>query len=359
MAIPRLIATVCVGLVCSSATLAAQQPVPAPETRLSTATLEAWLHGSDPRLAAKAADFALQQHLTQILDQIPAILEHATIPFPQSGESDQRLAVLALIDAVIQQPDAHVSADAIGRIAAAFPAQALVLVGRLPIEESRSLLDDWSYGMTPSWDTRRLERVAAMMLAQHPTPEFAARIAAAAGQQMVVHVAANDSGSGFGSSACGDFLGGNQRPGWPPIYTYDLVENDSQQNPPHDGALLVIDLAGDRIVSRRFLENQPWGSCNGVENLDDVTRHRLLAYWLGVAPANMSWQPQSGPVIVWKDQAGYERDLGALVNEQRAKMLETWKGLQDRGLLSDKQAESISPKITVSIECDLTPCPVK
>jgi hypothetical protein len=339
--------------------LVAQTPTVTPETQIDAATLEQWLHSSDPRLIAWAAYFVTRDADKQILDEIPGVLERAAIPSPQGRGGDQRLALLALLDTVIQQSDVRVSADAVARVATTFPAQALVLIGRLPFGESGPVLNDWSYGMTPSWDSRRLERVSAMMLAQHPDREFVARIASDAGQTMTIHIASTASGFGGASGSCGDVGAGAPLKGWPPIYNYDLVENDSQESPLTAGAQVVIDLAGDRVVARRFKENQPWGSCNGVENLDDTTRHRLLAYWLGVKPAEMIWQPQSEAVIVWADQAGYERKLGALIDEQRKKMKETIASLRNRRLLGDEHANPIEPRITVSIQCDVDPCPVK
>ncbi len=356
----EITSTFIAALLCGcAAAMQAQEPEITPETHVDAATIEQWLHGNDPRLVAWAADFARRGADGQLIGEIPAVLEHTVIPSPQDGDRDQRLAVLALLDAVIQQQDVQVSAAAIARVATAFPAQALVLISRLPFAESRSILNDWSYGVTPSWDTRRLERVASMMLAQHPDPEFVERIAAAAGQTMTVHVASSDSGYGGGSGCCGDSLGGPPRSGWPQVYNYGLTENDPQETPLSSGSQLVIDLADDRIVARRFAENGGWGSCNGVENLDDVTRHRLLAYWLGMKPVEMSWQPTSEVAIVWTDQASYEGKLGALVNEERKKMVGAVKELESRSLLSEEQVDSISPKITVSIECDITPCPVK
>lgn len=342
-----------------ASSLTPQTPTITPETQVDVPTLEQWLHGSDLRLVAWAADFARRGSDKPLIEQIPAVIEQIAIPSPQDRNSDQRLAVLALLDAVIQQPDTHVSAGALGGIGSAFPAQALVLISRLPFAESRSVLNDWSYGAMPSWDSRRLERVSSMMLAQHPDSEFVARIASVAGQAMTVHVARTHAGYGGASTSCGDYGAGSPRPGWPQIYAYDLVENDSQENALTSGAQLVIDLARDRIVARRFKENSPWGSCSGVENLDDVTRHRLLAYWMGIKPADMSWQPRSDVVIVWSDQAAYERELGALVNEQRVKMIKTITGLRAKGLLGEEHAYPIEPKITVSIECDIDPCPLK
>ena len=149
------------------------------------------------------------------------------------------------------------------------------------------------------------------------------------------------------------------RPGWPQVYGYDLVEFDRQQTPLQTGSHVVTDLGGDRIVARRFEENRRPGSCYGVDTLNDITRHRIMAYWLGVRPAEMNWQPRSDESIVWTNQASFERKLGGLIDEQRAKMKETIARLRERGLLGDEDAYQISPKITVSIECDIDPCPLK
>ncbi|MGB6729297.1 MAG: hypothetical protein WBE74_25605 [Terracidiphilus sp.] len=350
--------TILASLCACAGILSSQAPQITPDTHVDVPTLKQWLHGSEPRLVAWAADFARRNSDKRLIDDIPAVIETVSIPSPREAPSEQELVIDALLDALIEQ-DVRVPASAIARIANTYPAQALILISRLPTQEAESTLTDWTYYDIGAWEQRRLARVAAMMLAQRPKPEFVARIAAAAGQQLTVHIASTDSGYGGGSGTCGDYGAGRPRPGWPLVYNYDLVENDRQEMPLRSGSRLVIDLAGDRIVARRFEENQHPGSCYGVDPLNEVTRHRLFAYWLGVKPAEMSWQPRSEVAIVWADQAGYERKLGAMIGEQRNKMQEAIRGLQDRGLLTEEQADSISPKISVSIRCDISPCPLK
>lgn len=142
-------------------------------------------------------------------------------------------------------------------------------------------------------------------------------------------------------------------PGWPQIYTYDLAENDPQAS-----ALIVVDLDGDRIVSRRFEENRPWGSCDGVEWLDPSTRHRLIAHWLGVQEKDMSWQPVESFTIVWTDKAAYQRQLGEITEAQREKLHVTVERLRQRGLLTEAEAATVSPRLIVTVQCEIDPCPL-
>jgi hypothetical protein len=135
-------------LLCTAALpLSAQDPVITPETPVTSAMLHDWLHGSDPRLIAWAADFARRTHNTAILDEMPALLEHSAMP-PLFGDDEsqqaQRRAILAVLDALIQT-NAVVPIPAIKAIATGAPAQAVILISRLPLSESRETLEYWTY----------------------------------------------------------------------------------------------------------------------------------------------------------------------------------------------------------------------
>jgi hypothetical protein len=332
---------------------------------VDSAVLDQWLHGSDPRLVAWAADFARRRHDTQVIAQMPALLEHAHLPPTWGGdqvEAAQRRAVLVMLDALIQE-NADVPVTAIEAVAPSFPAQASVLIARHPIAESRRTLEDWVYGETGPRSSQTLARVAAMLLAKDPAGarlfadhqerSFVAAIVDASEEELHVAVRADGGlGSGGGSTTCGDFLGAPLAAGWPQVYAYDLVENNSQSID-----RVVVDLDGNSIATRRFEENRPWGSCNGVEPLNPVTRHRLIAYWLGVSAKDMLWQPVEGSTIQWSNQAEFESRLGAIVDEERRKLAVSVAGLRERGLL--RETEAAMPRLVVSIECQMEPCPLR
>ncbi len=342
-------------------TVPAQEPVITSETPVTSSLLQQWFNSGDPRLVAWAADFARRTHDTKVIAEMPVWLEDAPIPRPiyrlDVSQPAQRMAVVAVLDTLIQE-NVEVSVPAIKAIAPYFPEQALILIGRLPPDESRSTLNDWTYGQEGNWSGRTLARVASMMLAQDPVSmkaqEFslASRIVAASEDT----IRASDSGQNGGvvGGICGDSLPRKASPGWPQIYAYALVENDSQAM----NAPVVVDLYGDRIVYRRLEANAGWGTCNGVLGLNSVNRHRLIAYWLGVREQDMVWQPMKQVSIKWRCKADYEQLIGGLVEAEREKLQATVNALYRRGILTENQRVTSAPKLVVTIQCEMDPCPL-
>jgi len=278
-------------------------------------------------------------------------------------QAAQRRAVLSILDALIQE-NVQVPIPAIEAIASSFPSQAAILIGRLPLSQSRNTLGDWTYGATGTWSGRTLARTASMMLAKDPRPStvvwnrnligFVASVVDASEEDIEIIVRDTDSsgGSGFGST-CGDSFGHKLTPGWPEVYTYGL---DAAKDGRISGQI-VVDLAGDQIFSQRRKENEGWGSCGGVEALDPATRHRLIAYWLGVSERDMSWQPTESFNIVWTNRAAYELQLGKIIESERHKLHSTVESLRHQGLL--KENELAMPQLAVTIKCDMTPFPLQ
>ncbi len=256
-------------LLTMTSALRAQPPLITSKTPVNSGILHQWLHSGDPRLIAWAADFARGTHDAKVVAEMPALLEHWAIP-QVIGDGDsqaaQRRAVTAVLDTLIQE-NVQVPIPAIAAVAELFPAQAAILIGRLPLSESRVTLGDWTYGETGTWAGRTLARIASMMLAKDPGPSrvvwnrtdvgFVASVVAASEEELQIRVASTRTQQDevTARGPCGDFMGRELCSGWPQVYTYDLVENDPQASAP-----IVVDLDGDRIVSRRFEENRPWGS---------------------------------------------------------------------------------------------------
>jgi hypothetical protein len=337
-------------VVAMAGTVFAQQPVITPETPVNSTILQQWLHSGDPRLVAWAADFARRTHDSEVVQQMPALLEHWTTP------PLERDAIIAVLDTLIQE-NAHVPISGVQAAAEFFPAQAAILISRLPISESRPTLYSWFAGVAGGWSSPLLARIASMMLAKDPEPGFVANVLAGCEENLTVSVIPGGVGGGIGygsSGMCGDFGSGANPPGWPEVYTYYLRELSNQYSSP------LIELDGDRIDFWRIKENAGWRSCSGseVEALSPVTRHRLVAHWLGVPDKEMSWQPTKQASIVWTDKAAYERELGAIVEAERKKLHETVETLRQRGLLSESQGEPQEPRLVVTIKCDIKPCPL-
>ena len=369
--IVALVVVVALVIFAGAGSIGAQQPArdsekdPAitPEMQVDRVTLRQWLHSGDPRLAAWAADFARRNHDATILAELPSWLEKWPIPLG-AGDGKSVSAANAALDALIQE-NAQVPVSTIVAIAPRFPAQAAILISRLPLSESRGALGDWTLNNGGSWASGTLARIAFMMLAKDPELKGApsresfgvvARTVADSENkiQIMVRPPGSIGGGSGGSAFCGDSLGATTVDGWPRIYAYDLVENDSGT-----GAMTVVELDGDRIVSRRLDENAGWGSCYGVKPLDSATRHRLIAFWLGVRVVDMSWQPIESFTIVWSDRAGYDAELGKIVDGQREKLKATVQTLQQRGYLTESAASGLTPKLVVTVECEIDPCPLQ
>lgn len=329
---------------------------------VSTEFLHQWLHSGDPRLIAWAAYFAQKTQNRQVLREMPEMLTHrASQRFSQNNGVIDENAVMAMLDALIQEK-VPVPASSIGAVADVYPAQAAILAIRLAQNESRSLLNGWArvYG-DGSWNKGPLERVATMILAQHPDPKLVAQTVTSAEEEMHIKVArANTYGSGSGGSI-GDGLYEMHPLGWPPLHTYALNERETKEGCSDTTSILIVNLDGDCILANRISRTGGGLAKSRVEPLNAVTRHRLIAYWLGVKPEDMSWQPENYVTIVWTNKERYEQELGTLIEAQRRKMLDTVDVLGKRGLFSyhSPYAEPFAPKIVVTVECDIYPCPLK
>lgn len=343
-------------LLAMASAVPAQQLVITPETPVTSSILHEWLQSGDPRLIAWAADFARRTDDTTVLREMPTALAHWTIPQPfdiDESQAAQRRAVMAVLDALIQEK-VDVPIPAIKAVAEFFPAQAVILISRVPLAESRATLDGWTDEARASWVGRVQERVASMMLAKDPDSSFVARVVAASEENLGVSVTSGRGKPGGGWGACGDWFGRPLSPGWPQIYRYELIENH-----PNAHWFPVIELDGDGIYALRMEENAGGGSCGEeVEALNAVTRHRLIAHWLGVKDEDVPWKPAEQISIVWTNKADYEHQLGAAIEAQRQKLRATVETLRQRGFLTESDAETTAPRLVVSIKCDMKPCPL-
>jgi len=184
---------------------------------------------------------------------------------------------------------------------------------------------------------------------------FVANVVAASEEELWIAVRSDNAIEGPGESAgCGDWPLSEIPNGWPETYTYDLVENDPEARTP-----CLVDLDGDRIVFRRWPEHARGGSCNAVAGLDPTTRHRLIAYWLGVHDREMSWNAFEPFTIKWTGKAAYQLQLGKIIESQREKLHATVDALCERGLMSEDEAKAFAPRLVVTVQCEITPCPLQ
>ncbi len=344
-------------LSCISSRALAQQPEITPDSSASSDTLSQWLHSGNPRLIAWAADLSQRRHDERVTSQISGLLEHWSSPIVAQGYNESRaahLAILALLDALIQE-NVQVSIQVIDSMADQFPAQAVLLIQRVPLKLSKSTLMNWAFDHNGAIKDERA-RVAAMMLAKEPDPSFVYGVVKNAEQHLTIHVVRQNTGFGGGSATdCGDTMPLPITPGWPHIYSYGLIEQQGSHHAP--GEIPVVDLGGRSVVAQRHEEGSGWGACNGGQS-EATLRQQLIAYWLGINPRDMPWQLDKSLTISWTTRSAYERELGSLVEKQRAKMMDTFLKLQTLGLLNRQSSDAMVPRLLIEIECDIDPCPI-
>jgi hypothetical protein len=338
-----------VSLLLTTATLlSAQERVITPDTPVGSPELQQWLHSNDPRLVAWGAYFAREdndeQLLAVVLDELKRRvsaqgLGNSSNPYAERG------AVSALLDTLIQRNIA-VPEETIGYLKSSFPAQAAILVSRLPIATATPLLMQW-YNEGQGESSFRLDRIAAMLLSKAPPPHFAATVLAASEEQLRIFVVAKGAGMsggmGFGS-ACGDGMGSQTKPGWPEVFFYLLEENNRSANS------LLVESGGDRVTWRRVPSNGGWGSCFFIQPLNAGTRHHLLAEMLGISDKSIPWPTQQSIDITWENRNQFQRELGAAIDAEDAKLRQTAEDLRTRNLLTTEEAKETIPQLAVTIK---------
>jgi hypothetical protein len=78
-----------------------------------------------------------------------------------------------------------------------------------------------------------------------------------------------------------------------------------------------------------------------------------------VRVVDMSWHPVDNFTIVWSDRAGYDAELGKIVEGQREKLKATVQTLQQRGYLTESAASGLMPRLVVTVTCEIDPCPLQ
>jgi hypothetical protein len=72
----------------------------------------------------------------------------------------------------------------------------------------------------------------------------------------------------------------------------------------------------------------------------------------------MSWQPVENFQIEWKNNPTYQQQLGEIVETQLDKLQATVDALHSRGVLTEGQTTTAMPKLVVTIQCKIKPCPL-
>jgi len=307
---------------------------------------------------AWAATLARERQEAQFISLLPDWLKQSPL-IRDYGYSPNRIdsrAYDAVLDALIRggsQP--VVEASVVRELGRTYPIQAFMLIDRLPADEQLPVLKEW-FSLSEASPTRSgLAHLAAMRLAQWPSPVpgFAARILAAAEEQLTVDIPSTDS-YGYGSTSCGDSFSLTPTAGWPAVY-FPFVEEGNDQA--KDATLIALD--DDRITYRWVEENSPGGTCRGLRRLDNDARHAIVAHWLKQQPKLMRWQEAKTVPIVWTNRHAFDTTLGRLVENEQANFAAMATYLVKAGLLSSEEASWARPKVVVRVVCDITPCPLR
>lgn len=321
----------------------------------STEQVRAWLRSGDPRLIAWGAYFASKNHDPKAASIMLDLAERsaARLPNPVPGTYNGD-AMSEILYALIQRNEI-VPPKLLAAIATSYPDQAVILVSRLPIANSTSLLEKWYYSGeavndsqvdAPSLNLKFLARIAGMLLAKAPPPGFAANVLAKSQEHLQVYVVSNgEFGSGGSAGAmCGDGGGGLPPRGWPMLFFYELDENKLKTNDP-----LLIEAGGDRITWQLLPITAGHGSCFGVRSLNDETRYHLLAAMLGLQAKDMPWKLQQEDNIVWTSNEKFLLDLQTDIAAEEIEFDATVDDFYEKGLLTNAEASSVRPKLSVTV----------
>jgi hypothetical protein len=317
-------------------------------------TMESWLLSGDPRLVAWGAHDILvsrNQNLTgdlltlangwQPLSQQPS----GSSPQPElsSEQKDERDAMAAVLDALIQM-NVAVPADTLRRLSPDFGNDVVILLARLPAEESGAL--SFELYRSPPEHGYALQYVSAALLAQHPPPGFAADLLAN------IHVRANvwvvlPGSEGFGVGGGGSHCVSPELPreDWPAIGQYALSKQKG------DGASLVVGgvdpIYATRKESTRFLGDDSVMSM-GVY-LGPGERLRLISEMLGVSPGALKWQTAPQTTIEFASLPQFDAALRAFVDEQQEKYRATADALVARDLMAPEEADESLPELELNL----------
>jgi hypothetical protein len=255
-----------------------------------------------------------------------------------------RLGMSEVLDALIER-NQEATPKGILAIESSFPNEAIILASKLPADRATPLLMSW-YEKRHGNGQLEHPRIAAMMLSKSPPQGFAASVLGESQEQLSVEVTLPGHGYGFGgtANACGDSGGDAPREGWPPLSLYFLEENVSRK-----GSFPLIGAGGDQITYNRVSLGGGYGSCFIPQPLTAETRFHLLAEMLGIGPVEMPWKVQQQTNIIWKNDKQYVSELREAISQEEAKLRVTAKGLHAKGLLTAAEADSVRPRLLVSV----------
>jgi hypothetical protein len=332
----------------------------------SPVPIEPLLRNSEPRLVAIGAWEVIRRKDDTFFLVMQEMVEHWDPEQRLDYDRSQFDAMTVILDAFIQR-NAVLSVAGVIAIAKAFPDQALILASRLPLDDAAPLLRTWydnGKGVDRAhldWDGANrlmMARVAAMMLAKNRPQQIAASLLADSTEYLAVSVPSEGAAGvdrclvGCATPLnCTNVAGVESQPGWPLIFQYDLEEYRLQVTDPNpagdDGAL--IQAGGDRIAYRRVRTDEQWDSCHPIAPLNADNRHHMIAEMLGLSNDHVPWQVQMDLSVPWLSDQQFLSDLGAQVEAEEARLHTTVQQFLAKGLISKSQAETIRPKLSITV----------
>ncbi|MGA9669714.1 MAG: hypothetical protein WBQ94_10915 [Terracidiphilus sp.] len=365
MAMSRFSLTLAAILILTSGALSqdpARPPVP----------IEPLLRNSELRLVAFGAWEVIRRKDDSFFPLMQEMVERWDPAQRLDFDENQSDAMTVILDAFIQR-NAVLSIAGVTAIAKAFPDQALILSSRLPPEDAAPILLAWyenGKGVNRAhldWegaDRLRVARVAAMMLAKNHPQRIAAALLADSTEYLAVSVSSEGSGGVdrclVGCEAppkCTGESGIDAQPGWPLVFRYVLEEYrlpPTSPNPTLDFSVLV-QAGGDRIVYRRVRSDSQWEYCYPPAPLNAENRHHLIAEMLGVSEEHLPWQTQMNLTLPWQNDRRFLDELGAQVDSEEAGLRSTVQQFFAKGFISKTQAETIRPRLSITIFDDRQP----
>lgn len=246
-------------------------------SKLSADEIEILLESGNPTLTAWGAYFAGYSSNERVVTSMLRILERGVLSPPEGGlylgpyrscfslpNADEPWS--EILAALIHRHEL-VPPEVLSVIAARFPAQAVILAARLPMEEAAPLLEKW-YDLGASYEKSRpgqgniviLSRVAAMLMSKSPPPEFAATVLADSEERLIVSVVSEKPSLSPGPASilaskgkCEDKYEPSLFPtldGEPPHLKYVIEENKHDKSGDPEPDQILVTAGEDRITYR-------------------------------------------------------------------------------------------------------------
>jgi hypothetical protein len=286
-----------------------------------------WIHDSDPRRRAWAAELIADRHFEILYPQLrTALSELQPNPAGKFQSAPEEIAIEVIADAIIRTGVAVPGIEA-RKLYPEFPALAMILLSRAPIDSHDSLtsiLTDSKIGEV--W------LAAADLLSTKPTPDFA--IGQLDQFNIFLRILVAERGIGIGAGYGDCFLPGPARQSkvagdWPPLRIYSLKITQAKEN------LIANGLNSVSFETRIAADAAPWtrrADCSGPDI--QKLRRDLLVQLAGIDAASMPLQAVVLRGIVRENDDQYIRDATRIIQEQAATFGDLLSKLQSRRLLT-------------------------